>query len=64
MTVVVGLKFKKGIVLAADREESDDYLRDRVQKNQRLRFPNEMIAGIYSLCSAKRELSYWYDVSE
>jgi hypothetical protein len=32
MTVVVGLKFQEGIVLAADREESDDYLRDQVQK--------------------------------
>jgi 20S proteasome alpha/beta subunit len=46
MTVVVGLKFQEGIVLAADKEESDDYLRDQVQKIQRLRFPNEMIAGI------------------
>jgi 20S proteasome alpha/beta subunit len=46
MTVVVGLKFMEGIVLAADREESDSYLRYQVQKIQRLRFPNKMIAGI------------------
>lgn len=46
MTVVVGLKFQQDVVLAADREESDAYLRDQVQKIQRLRFPNKMIAGI------------------
>jgi 20S proteasome alpha/beta subunit len=46
MTVVVGLKFMEGMVLAADREENDSYLRYQVQKIQRLRFPNKMIAGI------------------
>ena len=46
MTVVVGLKFGQDIVLAADREESDTYLRYQVQKIQRLGFPNKMVAGI------------------
>ncbi len=46
MTVVVGLKFMEGMVLAADREENDSYLRYQIQKIQRLRFRNKMIAGI------------------
>jgi 20S proteasome alpha/beta subunit len=46
MTVVVGLKFMEGIVLAADKEESDTYLKSPVQKIQRLVFPNKMIAGM------------------
>jgi 20S proteasome alpha/beta subunit len=46
MTVVVGLKFMEGMVLAADREENDTYLCYQVQKIQRLAFPNKMIAGI------------------
>lgn len=46
MTVVIGLKLQDDIVLAADREESDSYLPDQVQKIQRLGFPNKMIAAI------------------
>jgi 20S proteasome alpha/beta subunit len=46
MTVVVGLKFMEGMVLAADKEENDTYLKYPVQKIQRLGFPNKMIAGI------------------
>lgn len=46
MTVVVGLKFGQDMVLAADKEENDTYLRYQIQKIQRLGFPNGMIAGI------------------
>jgi 20S proteasome alpha/beta subunit len=46
MTVVVGLKFIEGIVLAADKEENDTYLKYPIQRIQRLGFPNKMIAGI------------------
>ena len=46
MTVVIGLKFQGDILLAADREENDAYLRSEVQKIQRLVFPNKMTAGI------------------
>lgn len=46
MTLVVGLKFENDIVLAADREEGDSYLRHEVQKIQRLEFPSKILAGI------------------
>ncbi len=46
MTVVIGLKFDKNIVLAADREENDSYLRYQVQKITRFGFPGSMMLGI------------------
>jgi 20S proteasome alpha/beta subunit len=46
MTVVVGLKLQNDIVLGADREESDTYLRHQVQKVKRFAFRSKMIAGL------------------
>lgn len=48
MTVVIGLMFEQNIVLAADREENDFYLRYQVQKITRFGFPGPsgMMMGI------------------
>ncbi len=46
MTVVIGLKFGENILLAADREENDSYLRYQVQKIKRFGFPGGMMVGV------------------
>jgi 20S proteasome alpha/beta subunit len=46
MTVVVGVRFDENVILAADREENDTYLRYSIQKIKRFKFPNSLLAGI------------------